>query len=107
RDFRLLCEYLLHLNTFPTRRSSDLRHFSQYGVFEYEKTFDDVPANHWASRAVAVLSSKHVLDGVSDTSYLPNRDVTRAEFVKLLDRKSTRLNSSHVKISYAVFCLQK
>src|SRR5690606_39538183 len=28
--------------------------------------------------------------------------------VKLLeDRKSTRLNSSHVKISYAVFCLKK
>src|SRR5690606_40713118 len=25
--------------------------------------------------------------------------------LKLLDRKSTRLNSSHVKISYAVFCL--
>src|SRR5690606_41827289 len=27
------------------------------------------------------------------------------EFV--IDRKSTRLNSSHVKISYAVFCLKK
>src|SRR5690606_41075373 len=27
--------------------------------------------------------------------------------VALLDRKSTRLNSSHVKISYAVFCLKK
>src|SRR5690606_15369255 len=27
--------------------------------------------------------------------------------VKPLDRKSTRLNSSHVKISYAVFCLKK
>src|SRR5690349_23841825 len=25
----------------------------------------------------------------------------------LLDRKSTRLNSSHVEISYAVFCLKK
>src|SRR5690606_39297055 len=25
----------------------------------------------------------------------------------LKDRKSTRLNSSHVKISYAVFCLKK
>src|SRR5690606_40991416 len=25
----------------------------------------------------------------------------------LVDRKSTRLNSSHVKISYAVFCLKK
>src|SRR5207302_4758219 len=27
--------------------------------------------------------------------------------VTVLDRKSTRLNSSHVKISYAVFCLKK
>src|SRR5258707_4687007 len=26
---------------------------------------------------------------------------------KLIDRKSTRLNSSHANISYAVFCLQK
>src|SRR5690349_23467814 len=28
-------------------------------------------------------------------------------FVVPLDRKSTRLNSSHVEISYAVFCLKK
>src|SRR5690606_40548296 len=28
-------------------------------------------------------------------------------FEYVLDRKSTRLNSSHVKISYAVFCLKK
>src|SRR5439155_25072206 len=27
-------------------------------------------------------------------------------YVRLLDRKSTRLNSSHVAISYAVFCLK-
>src|SRR5690606_40102388 len=26
---------------------------------------------------------------------------------EIVDRKSTRLNSSHVKISYAVFCLKK
>src|SRR5690606_40971413 len=30
-----------------------------------------------------------------------------AERAYRLDRKSTRLNSSHVKISYAVFCLKK
>src|SRR3989442_8009550 len=29
------------------------------------------------------------------------------EAVRLVDRKSTRLNSSHVRISYAVFCLKK
>src|SRR3712207_8267540 len=28
-------------------------------------------------------------------------------FVEILDRKSTRLNSSHANISYAVFCLKK
>src|SRR5699024_11472079 len=27
--------------------------------------------------------------------------------LQLIDRKSTRLNSSHVSISYAVFCLKK
>src|SRR5690606_40395680 len=34
----------------------------------------------------------------------PAADQSRVEY---LDRKSTRLNSSHVKISYAVFCLKK
>src|SRR3712207_8139906 len=28
-------------------------------------------------------------------------------FLRRLDRKSTRLNSSHANISYAVFCLKK
>src|SRR5437667_2896887 len=31
----------------------------------------------------------------------------RTELALLLDRKSTRLNSSHITISYAVFCLKK
>src|SRR5690349_25123554 len=32
---------------------------------------------------------------------------TRARYHRQRDRKSTRLNSSHVEISYAVFCLKK
>src|SRR5437868_7970164 len=35
------------------------------------------------------------------------RDRQRSPFAADLDRKSTRLNSSHVSISYAVFCLKK
>src|SRR5690554_7238497 len=31
----------------------------------------------------------------------------RQWFTRCQDRKSTRLNSSHVRISYAVFCLKK
>src|SRR5690349_23332891 len=37
---------------------------------------------------------------------LPSR-VVGADHVPEVDRKSTRLNSSHVEISYAVFCLKK
>src|SRR5690606_41745863 len=33
--------------------------------------------------------------------------MVRAHRIAASDRKSTRLNSSHVKISYAVFCLKK
>src|SRR5690606_40821244 len=46
---------------------------------------------HDVVRRDAVLA-RHVVDGA---------------LVAALDRKSTRLNSSHVKISYAVFCLKK
>src|SRR3712207_6912556 len=38
------------------------------------------------------------------------RDIDEAHlwsYVRELDRKSTRLNSSHANISYAVFCLKK
>src|SRR2546430_13716106 len=40
----------------------------------------------------------------------PDRDLTRvgvANQTTMQDRKSTRLNSSHSQISYAVFCLKK
>src|SRR5699024_12348075 len=35
------------------------------------------------------------------------RSAYRKNFLRKADRKSTRLNSSHVSISYAVFCLKK
>src|SRR5947209_10008636 len=38
---------------------------------------------------------------------LPARVRVIAEPGRFIDRKSTRLNSSHANISYAVFCLKK
>src|SRR5690606_41871167 len=46
-------------------------------------------------------TSQHFLE-VYDRTTAPARQLRQG-----LDRKSTRLNSSHVKISYAVFCLKK
>src|SRR5690625_7992848 len=42
-----------------------------------------------------------------DRCVLPTIDVDTLESAKEPDRKSTRLNSSHVAISYAVFCSKK
>src|SRR5690606_25953604 len=47
-------------------------------------------------RAVEVVDGEQVVESAVDVNPL--------DFV---DRKSTRLNSSHVKTSYAVFCLKK
>src|SRR5437899_6635776 len=44
--------------------------------------------------------------GLADISFV-TRKSTLNEILLDLDRKSTRLNSSHLGISYAVFCLKK
>src|SRR5690554_6152334 len=49
----------------------------------------------------------YTLSDILDAFIAPIRD-PRDQFAQpILDRKSTRLNSSHVRISYAVFCLKK
>src|SRR2546426_3279140 len=46
--------------------------------------------------------------GTSPRPQCPDHHAGRAEHLVIrIDRKSTRLNSSHLVISYAVFCLKK
>src|SRR5690625_6537893 len=51
---------------------------------------------------IALTNRIHIYIGM----FLIDRDKLRTKS-KAEDRKSTRLNSSHVAISYAVFCLKK
>src|SRR5207253_3414823 len=44
---------------------------------------------------------------VSPAAAAPEHPPVPCRTLRDLDRKSTRLNSSHVAISYAVFCLKK
>src|SRR5699024_11812583 len=44
---------------------------------------------------------------LADLDRYPTKHAAEAVRAALADRKSTRLNSSHVSISYAVFCLKK
>src|SRR5258707_9507274 len=40
-------------------------------------------------------------------AHLHRMNLAGADLMQMRDRKSTRLNSSHANISYAVFCLKK
>src|SRR5688500_19219478 len=99
---RLICQScstdLRALHFFPTRRSSDL----------------NLPlvALTVAIMLIATIASWNVeknIKGYFALLLILNAAIigsfTALDF--LLDRKSTRLNSSHLVISYAVFCLKK
>src|SRR5699024_11765845 len=49
----------------------------------------------------------HEYDIEPDEEYMKQIITLMKDRVSKVDRKSTRLNSSHVSISYAVFCLKK
>src|ERR1022692_5187360 len=53
---------------------------------------------------VVIMDGRNQPIVVLDVEY---RDGLAAADPNLIDRKSTRLNSSHLVISYAVFCLKK
>src|SRR5690606_42078372 len=92
---------------FPTRRSSDL---SVFYIFKNNSNYvllflGDTKDIFIKKIKKYALFSKIVftdIDQASNFSYL--KQITNNQ-EPILDRKSTRLNSSHVKISYAVICL--
>src|SRR6266700_6849912 len=61
-----------------------------------------------ASSSADVASSMKIQSGLwTSTRAKATRCCSPPDKMWSQDRKSTRLNSSHVKISYAVFCLKK
>ena len=50
---------------------------------EVTKTFDDVPANAWYTKAVNTLASLDIISGVGDNKFEPERSITRAEFTSM------------------------
>src|SRR5207245_9702414 len=104
--FSILSRSSFLLPSFPTRRSSDLdtarlcldfvHHFHRLDNANHcflRNGFSNINKGRGVRRCSAIECSHH----------------GRNDFFQLyaLDRKSTRLNSSHGSISYAVFCLKK
>src|SRR5690606_41705712 len=102
-SFYLCLVYHRDLHSFPTRRSSDLLAV----LHQLGSTASD-PKEALGFFNVLLF----IVDSCNSKLHV---NVARAgacfdakvNFSHAIDRKSTRLNSSHVKISYAVFCLKK
>lgn len=58
---------------------------SAYAVIGYSHTFADMKG-HWAESQVSDMASRLIVDGVSDTTFEPERPITRAEFAAILVR---------------------
>ena len=66
--------------------TAEVFHFSKYAVLEYDKSFIDVQAGHWASAAIKSLAAKHIVTGINDKQFAPQANVTRAQFAAMLIR---------------------
>src|SRR5205807_8523239 len=104
--FYLACTHL-YLHSFPTRRSSDLH------VKDRVPSDAKAPAGLPPFPTVKSRGPKQLLygprNGVRGWRCLRQPGTAKQALQRFkrsiwLDRKSTRLNSSHLVISYAVFC---
>src|SRR5699024_12683602 len=97
----LFTEFLLKYDTrprdrhpFPTRRSSDLAKYACATDADRQYLWHEYRSSAFCTRHHELHYGQYHFDRLFDWAID-------------LDRKSTRLNSSHVSISYAVFCLKK
>src|SRR5206468_8659733 len=95
------------LHSFPTRRSSDLRARTalakKAGVAVADVTRVTIWGNHsntqYPDFTNARIKGRPATEVITDRAWLEGTFVPQVQ----TDRKSTRLNSSHDQISYAVF----
>src|SRR5690606_40953727 len=108
------------MNALPPESVDAIVTDPPYGLGFMGKKWDGLPPSlEWAEACYRVLKpgghiaafggtrTWHRLAVAIEDAGFEMRDSLAWLYGSGLDRKSTRLNSSHVKISYAVFCLKK
>jgi len=60
-----------------------INELGEYALLVYNQPFGDM-IGHWSLPEVSVLVSRHIVSGVSETAFEPERQITRAEVTKLL-----------------------
>src|SRR5699024_11269840 len=96
-----------YLHSFPTRRSSDL--YLKYNTdvvldFPHKDSLLEGGMTREDRGKKEIYYHNVIAKEEIDTLLAPKTLVNVVRYRNEQDRKSTRLNSSHVSISYAVFC---
>ncbi|TJY40990.1 bifunctional 2',3'-cyclic-nucleotide 2'-phosphodiesterase/3'-nucleotidase [Cohnella pontilimi] len=76
-------EYAKTTKNIRYLNKTDDKGFGIYSI-DLSKSFNDVPASHWAFNFVNDLAAKQVVSGTTDTTFNPNGKVTRAQFATML-----------------------
>src|SRR5699024_12580727 len=97
--------FLMNPHYFPTRRSSDLHIAIERIANECEKLFASPFVEKGITYLIETKTYEH-LPILKDHPDIVSKLKQMIQPLHYLDRKSTRLNSSHVSMSYAVFCLK-
>src|SRR5207249_8632142 len=105
-SFSLYSSRLIHhLHPFPTRRSSDLLGHAPHHLLQVHDARH--PLHVDGNEDAVPFRGSRPPGGSQSVPILGTVGWTPRPTLPPADRKSTRLNSSHVSISYAVFCLKK
>src|SRR5690606_40060453 len=96
-----------HLHSFPTRRPSDLgkgkmNQIPQRNIVTYSRAIPPSAARTLHRKSIEKKKSQSS-SAKSIWNFVDDYFVSKTSFTLNRDRKSTRLKSSHVKTSYAVF----
>ena len=74
------------LDTAANAMSFWTTHFSAFTVAYPSHSFSDLQRVPWAHGAINAMAARGVIRGVSETSFQPHAEVTRADFIALLVR---------------------
>src|SRR5690625_6456244 len=76
-------------------------------IVQKDGSFNVVDLDEYEENTTKLQYPKHIKDKLKEELQVLKEWIYKGQNPFNEDRKSTRLNSSHVAISYAVFCLTK